>query len=129
MRLARFTLWLCGLGFVGFGLVFMLDPLGAFASIGIELEGDLAAAELRAFYGGFEIGVGLLILASDYAARHRPYGLMLAFGAYGGIAIGRVVGMLVGTVATPFLWAALVVEAVLALLALTALIGLRRRRG
>lgn len=127
MRLARVTLWLSGLGFIGFGLAFMLDPLGAFASIGIELQGALAAAELRAFYGGFEIGVGVLILAADSAARHRPYGLMLAFGAYGGIAIGRVIGMLVGSVATPFLWAALVVEAVLALLALAALMGLRRQ--
>lgn len=126
MAFARIVLWLSGLGFIAFGAAFMLDPLGTLAATGIVLSGDLAAAELRAFYGGFELGVGALILASDLAARHRPYGLMLAFGAYGGIAIGRVIGMVAGSVATPFLWFALAVEVVLAVLASIALMRLRR---
>jgi hypothetical protein len=128
MGFARIVLWLSGLGFIAFGAAFMLDPLGTLAATGIVLSGDLAAAELRAFYGGFELGVGALILASDLAARHRPYGLLLAFGAYGGIAIGRTIGMLAGSVATPFLWFALAVEVVLAVLALVALMRLRRMR-
>lgn len=126
MGFARIVLWLSGLGFIAFGAAFMLDPLGTLASTGIVLSGDLAAAELRAFYGGFELGVGALILASDLAARHRPYGLMLALGAYGGIAIGRMIGMLVGSVGTPFLWFALGVEVLLAALALVALLRLNR---
>ncbi|SDE09083.1 DUF4345 family protein [Aquimonas voraii] len=128
MGFARIVLWLSGLGFIAFGAAFMLDPLGTLAATGIVLSGDLAAAELRAFYGGFELGVGALILASDFGARHRPYGLLLALGAYGGIAIGRAIGMLAGGVATPFLWFALAVEVVLATLALIALLRLRRLR-
>ena len=125
MRLARFTLWLCGLGFVGFGLLFLVDPLGTLARIGISLEGALAAAEIRAFYGGFELAVGLLILAADRAARHRPYGLLLAAGTYGGVGLARALGMALGPVATPFLWAALLIELTLAALALLAWRGLR----
>lgn len=128
MAFARIVLWLSGLGFIAFGAAFMFDPLGTLAATGIMLSGDLAAAELRAFYGGFELGVGGLILASDLAARHHPYGLLLAFGAYGGIAIGRVIGMVAGSVATPFLWFALAVELLLAVLALAALLRLRGRR-
>lgn len=126
MGFARIVLWLSGLGFIAFGAAFMFDPLGTLAATGIVLSGDLAAAELRAFYGGFELGVGALILASDLAARHRPYGLLLTLGAYGGIAIGRAIGMAAGSVATPFLWFALAVEAVLATLALIALLRLKR---
>ncbi len=126
MAFARLVLWLSGLGFLAFGAAFMLDPLGTLAATGIVVSGDLAAAELRAFYGGFELGVGALILASDLAARHRPYGLLLTLGAYGGIAIGRAIGMLAGSVATPFLWFALAVEGVLATLALIALLRLKR---
>lgn len=126
MEFARLVLWLSGLGFLAFGAAFMLDPLGTLAATGIVVSGDLAAAELRAFYGGFELGVGALILASDLAARHRPYGLLLTLGAYGGIAIGRAIGMLAGSVATPFLWFALAVEGVLATLALIALLRLKR---
>lgn len=126
MAFARLVLWLSSLGFLAFGAAFMLDPLGTLAATGIVVSGDLAAAELRAFYGGFELGVGALILASDLAARHRPYGLLLTLGAYGGIAIGRAIGMLAGSVATPFLWFALAVEGVLATLALIALLRLKR---
>lgn len=128
MGFVRVVLWLCGLGFMGFGVAFMLDPLGTLATTGVQQSGDLAAAELRAFYGGLELGLGALILASDRAPHHRYYGLLLAFGSYGGIAVGRAIGMIAGSVGTPFLWSALAVETALALMALAALQRLKRQR-
>ena len=123
--LARITLWLGGLGFLGFGIAFLVDPLGLFALTGIELEGSVAAVELRAFYGGLEVGLGLFLLAADLAGAHRP-GLLLALASYGGIALARVLGLAIAGGGSGFLWAALAVEATLALLALVALLGQRR---
>lgn len=121
MGLARLVLWLSALCFIGFGLAFLFDPLGTFVAVaGIRMEGALAAAELRAFYGGFELGIGLLILATDRDARYRAYGLILVFAAFGGIAFGRSLGMLAGGVTTPFLWSALIIESTLAVAALLA---------
>jgi hypothetical protein len=121
MKLARITLWLGGLGFVGFGLAFLVAPLQMLSSTGIVVSGDLAAAELRAFYGGLELALGMLLIAADLRPAARRHGLVLAFAAYGGIGAARALGMAVGGVATPFLWFALATELVLATLAAVAL--------
>ena len=39
-------LWLAGLGFLGFGVAFVIAPLETLAAAGIELSGDLAAIEI-----------------------------------------------------------------------------------
>ena len=121
MQLARITLWLAGLSFLGFGLAFLIAPLQTLASTGIQLSGALAAAELRAFYGGLELGLGVLILAADLRPEARRYGLILTAAAFGSIGIARAVAMLIGGVATPFLWFALSTELLLAALALVSL--------
>jgi hypothetical protein len=121
MRLARFTLWLSGLSFIGFGLAFLIAPLQTLASAGVEMSGALAAAELRAFYGGLELGLGLLMLAADRQARHRPYGLILVIGSFGAIGLARALAMALGSVSTPFMWFALGTELLFALLAVIAL--------
>ena len=121
MQLARITLWLAGLSFLGFGLAFLIAPLQTLASTGIELSGALAAAELRAFYGGLELGLGVLILAADLRPEARRYGLILTAAAFGSIGLARAVAMGIGGVATPFLWFALSTELLLAALALLSL--------
>jgi hypothetical protein len=116
--LAAVVLWIGGLGFLGFGLAFLIAPLDTMALAGIELHGTLAAIELRAFYGGLEIGLGLLLIAAALRGdQHRP-GLLLCMASYGGIGLARALGIALAGSATPFLWLALAVELGLALLAL-----------
>ena len=118
---ARLALWLGGLGFLGFGLACLIAPLPTLAAAGVNLEGALAAAEIRAFYGGLELALGGLMLAADRRAPWRNHGLVLVLASYGGIGAARMLGMLLGGVATPFLCFALAVELGLALLAALAL--------
>jgi hypothetical protein len=114
--LPRLTLWLGGLGFLGFGLAFLVAPLQTLAAAGIALQGDLAATELRAFYGGLEVALGGLLIAANLRGARR-HGLILCLASYGGIGLARALGMLIAGSATPFLWFALATEATLAILA------------
>ena len=59
----RITLWLGGVGYLAFGAAFLIDPLQTLAAAGIALSGDLAATELRAFYGGLEVALGGLLIS------------------------------------------------------------------
>ena len=126
--LARITLWLGGLGFLAFGLAFLIAPLQTMAAAGLTLEGPLAATELRAFYGGLELALGGLLIAADLRPARRQ-GLILALACYGGIGTCRLLGIVLAGSATSFLWAALTVELGLAAMAGLALKGMRRPSG
>lgn len=106
----RLLLWIAGLCFLGFGIAFLIAPLQTLGATGIELQGSLAATELRAFYGGLEVGLGLLLIA---AARHPVQlraGLWLCAASYGGIGSARLLGIALAGSGTPFLWFALATE-------------------
>lgn len=118
---ARVLLWLAGLGFIGFGVAFLIDPLGTLAAVGISATGDIAATEFRAFYGGVEVGVGLALIAADLAPGYRRAGLWLCLLSYGGIGLARGLGIALSGIATNFLWFALCTELGLAILAALAL--------
>jgi hypothetical protein len=120
--LARVVLWLGGLGFLGFGLAFLVQPLETLAAAGVALQGDIAATEIRAFYGGLEVALGALLLAADLRGRRRE-GLILSLASYGGIGTARLLGILLAGGASPFLWFALATEGVLAGLSAVALRG------
>ena len=123
---ARVVLWISGLGMLGFGLAFLWAPLETMAAAGLSLEGALAATELRAFYGGLEVALGLLILACALRAERLRDGLVLSLAIYGGIGLARLAGMLIEGSDTPFLRFALATELGLAIAAAIALRGNRR---
>jgi hypothetical protein len=123
---ARVVLWISGLGMLGFGLAFLWAPLETMAAAGLRLDGALAATELRAFYGGLEVALGLLILACALRRDRVRDGLILALAIYAGIGLARLGGMLVSGADTPFLRFALATELGLALAATIALRGTRR---
>jgi hypothetical protein len=118
--LTRITLWLGGLGFVGFGLAFLVAPHETLGLLDLQLNGPHAATELRAFYGGLEIGVGLCLIGADLRGWQRP-GLLLCLAAYGGISLARVLGIALAGGASGALWIALALEFGIALLAAVAL--------
>jgi len=118
---ARVLLWLAGLGFIGFGVAFLIDPLGTLAAVGIVIDGKLAATEFRAFYGGVEVGLGVALIAADLVPGYRRAGLWLCLLSYGGIGLARALGIALAGEATNFLWFALATELGLAALAVAAL--------
>lgn len=111
---------IAGLGFLGFGIVLLCWPDMALPGLGIQTLSDQAQVEVRAMYGGLELGLGILLLTCFSSERQR-FGLQLSLAAYGGLAMARLLSMLAIGVATPFLWFALVWEGVIAILALLAL--------
>ncbi|MFA5684985.1 MAG: DUF4345 domain-containing protein [Lysobacteraceae bacterium] len=115
--LSRLTLWLAGLGFLGFGIACLIAPVATLAAAGMEVAGAVAATELRAFYGGLEIGLGLFIVATALSEQRHRAGLWLCLAAYGGIGLARALGMALDGISTTFLCSALAVELALALLA------------
>ena len=69
----KWVLVLAGLGFLGFGVAITAAPAAVLAGVGIT-GSPAGLVELRAFYGGLELGLGtfLLICAARPAWRGSP---------------------------------------------------------
>ena len=98
------------------------DPAGLLGPLGFVLSSDEAITEARAFYGGAEIALGLLMSACALKARWREPGLVLVAACFAGIGSVRAVAMAVSGTHTTFLVFALCVEVVLVALAIWALL-------
>ncbi len=96
-----------GLAFLGFGLAFLLFPAGMTEGLDITLPTARADIEIRAFYGGLELGFGAFLLL---AARRNDWHVPALVGAamlLGGAGATRVVGQLVaGELVQPHAWLA-----------------------
>ena len=120
-----FVLALAGLGFLGFGAWLVFDPVGGLAGVGIAGTTPAGVIELRAFYGGLEIGLGLFLLLCAAQPDWRTPGLWLVLLSNLAIGVTRLYGIGDSGVFNNFFAAALVWE--LGFSALAA-IGLMRRR-
>lgn len=109
------------IGFAGFGLALLVDPIGIMASAGLEFADTSAVrTEIRAFYGGLELALAGLILAALRTRRLRE-GLWLAAVSYGGIGLARALGLVIEQSATTFLISAMVFELAVAAIGLALL--------
>ncbi|MBK8068212.1 MAG: DUF4345 family protein [Rhodanobacteraceae bacterium] len=110
------NLWLVigGVGFLAFGAWMLVAPQSAMAMVGIALPDGAPATEIRAFYGGLELGLGALLLAAVHKVQYRRAGLVLGCVSYGAVGLARALGMLIDGGATTFLWVALAIELTLA---------------
>ncbi len=122
MRLDVVALLLGGLGFVVFGALMVIHPQSIMASIGLNVPDGVPTTEIRAFYGGLELGLGALLLAALAIRVHRPYALTLGAVSYGAVGCTRALSMLVEGHSSGFLAAALVTELGLAALFIWALL-------
>jgi hypothetical protein len=111
---------IAGLGFVGFGASCLFWPHAVLSGVGIVTTSMEAQVEIRAMYGGLELGLGVLLLNCFKPERQR-FGVLLSMASYGGLASARLISMLMLGTSTPFLLFALIWEAVIAGLALQAL--------
>jgi hypothetical protein len=90
------VLALCALGFLGFGLWLLVDPAAALAKIGINAGSAVGLVELRALYGGMELGLGLFLAWCALRPEWRQAGLWLVLLANGGAGLARVLAIGLG---------------------------------
>lgn len=120
MTFARGFLWLFGAVFLVFGIVAVVNPGAMIGPAGIEATASGALAEVRAVYGGLQIGLALFLIWSALDAKRYASGL-LAYGlVLGSVGDCRALGLLIEGTHTPFHLIALAFEWGSAVLALVA---------
>jgi hypothetical protein len=103
------------------GLGFLFDPMGMAATISLEPTSAAGMAELRAVYGGLELGLGGFFLLALRWERLQESALWLLLIAYGGISVGRMGGVLLDQPSDSMTYQLLAIEIVGAALAGAAL--------
>jgi peptidoglycan/LPS O-acetylase OafA/YrhL len=120
MNLPRLSLRLAALAFAGFGVALLVRP-ALLGTLGIELGRPAAVTEIRAFYGGLELGLAVFFaLASTRDEWLRP-ALFAQAASLGGIVLARLVGFAIDGSAEPLLLLFAAIETTGAVLAIAAL--------
>jgi hypothetical protein len=120
------VLALCAAGFLAFGVWLFADPLGALGQVDITASSKVGEIELRAFYGGMEIGLGLFLAWCCFRPEWRRPGLWLVLLANCGAGLARLSAILLsGAEFGTYLGWALVWEFGFTALAAVALAGKR----
>ena len=89
MKLARIVLLLSALPFAGVGLAFLLQPAGMGSLVGLSLESPTADADVRAVYGGLQLGCALVLAWAAASPQRVRAGLLALMALYGGLAGAR----------------------------------------
>jgi hypothetical protein len=117
MRAAKIYLILMAIMSVGFGVVYLFWPLSMTDPMGFGPLAPPALTDVRATYGGFQIGTGLFMLFCLRPERLR-LGMLLALLSVTAIALSRAVGLLLDGDFTDVLKGTLAFEVVLAVISL-----------
>jgi len=101
MKFARLVLVLSAVPFACIGAAFLLFPAEMSSLVGVSFSGATADADIRAVYGGLQLGCAVvLLLAAANPARHR-FGLLIQMILYGGLAASRFVAYAIAGLPSP----------------------------
>ena len=125
-RIPHILVVLSALAFGGLGVLFMLDPARLAGTVELGTS-PFQTIELRAMYGGLEIGVALFLLWCAASPQRVALGLWFSLFAYGGLGLGRLAGVLLSGVAGGPHWTLIAIEAVAVVLSLVGLSILRKQ--
>jgi hypothetical protein len=125
--LARLSLGLSALVLLGFGMAVLLDP-AVLRSAGVVAPEAAGAVELRAFYGGLELGLAAFLLLALRRPEWYVPALAMQVLALGGVATARLIGIVLTPTSEALVFASLLVEAAGAALGIVALRRLRARK-
>jgi hypothetical protein len=117
----RLALTLCGLAFLGFGVAFLAWPEPLVILVDVTPLTRTGTTEIRAMYGGLEIGLGSFLLLAAARREHVTIGLRAALFAFGGLAAGRLIGLAVDGWWQPSTWLLMSAEIAAVVLAAWAL--------
>ncbi len=103
MSLARILLWGIGLMSVVFGMAYLVSPVSMLELTGGSAPTPAAATDVRATYGGLQLGLGAFFLWSVLASERLPSALLAL--SLVGVAMGgcRLLGVLIDGGAGPTL--------------------------
>ncbi|MFT3807118.1 DUF4345 family protein [Arenimonas sp.] len=113
---SRIVLLLAGLGFLGFGGWLAISPQTALEPLGVRASAA-GWIELRAFYGGLELGLAIFLFMAAWHRRWRRAGLWVVMLGNAGIGLTRLACLGLGGQFTPYFGYALAWELGFALLA------------
>lgn len=117
-KITQGFLLLCGLSFLLIGANTFHDPLAAMAAVELNINSVSALNELRANYGGLQIGIGLFLLAGLCCKTMTRPALLAQALIVGGLAAGRLVSIALDGQPNAFVQALVVLESVIALISL-----------
>jgi hypothetical protein len=110
VKFSKLILIAYGLMFLYFGVLFFVRPMALANTIPLPLTDPIAVAEIRAFYGGLEIGLGAFLIAAGLLRAFIRPGLWLLLGISAGLTLGRITGITLDHATGSFIFIALAVE-------------------
>lgn len=122
----RTVLALAALGFLALGLWFLISP-EAVNVTGVAVDSPAARTEVRATYGGLELGLGLFFGWCLLDPARTRAGLVATALTVGGFGAGRTLGLVVDRPPEPIFLTLLAVESLTVALACAALWTSRQR--
>ena len=96
MKLARPSLYVMAVTFLGLGAMSLVAPTNLTSLVEPSMPTPIAIMEVRGVYGGLFFGIGAFFLV--FARRDawaRP-GLVAQLGVMGGFVLGRTIGVVLG---------------------------------
>ena len=109
---AKITLWILGLSFAFFGAWSLVSPVSIAELIHFDLTNNVAVTEMRAFYGGVELGFAAFLLAGALRPGLRSASLLSGAFILGAIAISRTIGLVLDGSGSFFIYTALATEVI-----------------
>ena len=110
MKFVRVFLIVIGTFSVIAGLAYILWPAEGAALADLELSSPTAVIEVRGFYGGQLLGLGVAILVGAWKQRFVVPALVLIAASLGGTAVGRLFGVMADGKLPPIVAGLLLVE-------------------
>ncbi|HEX6560298.1 MAG TPA: DUF4345 family protein [Longimicrobiales bacterium] len=92
MTFQQIVLALGAFAFAGFGIALLIAP-DKLSAVDVMAETPNARAEVRAMYGGGEIGMAIFLLCCVAIREWQFMGLLFQFLVVGGIALGRILAI------------------------------------
>ena len=126
MKFARFVVGVSALAFLGFGTAFLVAPETLVGTVALQPTDPIGLTEIRAFYGGLEIGLAVFLLACLFGDRRDLLAATSAVAmTMAAVAIARGWGMFMDDTAGTLMAGFMATELVFAAAALLARARLR----
>jgi hypothetical protein len=88
------VLWLAALVFGAFGVHFLVNPLGWAGTVDVAASTPTARTEIRAMYGGLEIGLAVFLAWCALDPTRVRIGLMASLCLFAGVALARAASLI-----------------------------------
>ena len=96
MKLARLSLYVMAVTFLGLGLMSLVAPTNLTLLVELAMPTPIAVMEVRGVYGGLFFGIGAFFLVFARQDAWLRAGLVAQLGVMGGFVLGRTVGIVLG---------------------------------